>query len=112
MRGKALPSWLFLGAILVLSTVLGVLQYRWIGEVAVAARERMRGNLQSSLNRVNQDLNAEVSSAARALLPSGSPADPKEIERGVIGNLDHDTRAFRHIGIAVPRNGALALRLL
>jgi signal transduction histidine kinase len=112
MRGKALPSWMFLCAILVLSGVLGVLQYRWIGEVAVAARERMRGNLQSSLNRVNQDLNAEVSGAARALLPAGSPADPEEIEHGVIANLDRDTRAFRRLGIAVPRNGALALHVL
>src|SRR2546423_13035484 len=112
MRGRAIPSWLFLGALFVLCGMLGVLQYRWIGEVSIAARERMRGSLQASLNRVSQDFNTEISTAARALLPAGSPADAAAVERGVLANLDHLTRAFRRVAIAVPHNGALALRAL
>jgi signal transduction histidine kinase len=112
MRGRAISSWLFLGALFVLCGVLGVLQYRWIGEVSVAARERMHGSLQASLNRVSQDFNSEISSATRALMPAGSPADPEAVERGVLANLDHSLRPFQRIAIAVPRNGALVLRQL
>jgi signal transduction histidine kinase len=101
-----------LGALFVLCGVLGVLQYRWIGEVSIAARERMRGSLQASLNRVSQDFNTEISTAARSMLPVGSPADADAVERGVLVNFDHLTRAFRRVAIAVPRDGVLALRML
>ncbi len=48
---RAVLSWLFVGTLLVLCGVLGVLQYRWIGEVSLAARDRLRGSLQASLDR-------------------------------------------------------------
>src|SRR5437016_7745760 len=107
MRGRAIPSWLFLGALFVLCGVLGVLQYRWIGEVSVAARERMRGSLQASLNRVSQDFNSEISSAARALLPPGSPSEPDVIVREVFANVKRNPRVFQAVGVAVPVRGEL-----
>ena len=45
---RAMLSWLFVGALFILCGVLGGLQYRWIGEVSVAARERLRGSLQAN----------------------------------------------------------------
>ena len=65
-KRRALLSWLFVGSLLVLCGVLGVLQYRWIGEVSIASRERLRGSLESSLNRLSQDFNSEIAAASRA----------------------------------------------
>ena len=112
MRGRAVSSWLFLGTLFVLCGVLGVLQYRWIGEVSVAARERMRGSLQTSLNRVSQDFNTEISTAARAWMPSGSPADAAEVERGLAANLEHAGHPFSNVAVAVPRDGGITLHML
>src|SRR5215472_448497 len=112
MRNRAISSWLFLGTLFVLCGVLGVLQYRWIGEVSVAARERMRGSLQTSLNRVSQDFNSEISTAARAWMPSGSPADAEEVERGVLANLEHASHLFSDVAVAVPSDGGIALDVL
>lgn len=59
-----------------MSIVLGVVQYRWIGEVSEAERERLRTSLQTSLNRLSQDFSIEVRAAAAALLPDpGSTTD-------------------------------------
>ncbi len=73
-RRTALLSWLFVGALLVVCATLGILQYRWISEVNVAARDRMREGLRANLARLNQDFNSEIStgSAALARLP-GQP---------------------------------------
>src|ERR1035437_3770046 len=69
---RAVLSWLFVGTLLVLCGVLGVLQYRWIGEVSLAARARLHGNLQASLDRLSRDFNSEIATACRALLPANS----------------------------------------
>ena len=52
-RRRTTLSWLFVAGLFVLCGVLGVLQYRWIGEVSVAARDRLRGSLQANLNRLS-----------------------------------------------------------
>ena len=70
---RAVLSWLFVGMLLVLCGVLGVLQYRWIGEVSLAARDRLRGSLQANLDGLSRDFNSEIAEACRALLPANSP---------------------------------------
>src|ERR1035438_9081415 len=65
-------SWLVVAGLFMLCGVLGALQYRWIGEVSVAARDRLRGSLQASLNRLSLDFNTEIATACRALLPADS----------------------------------------
>jgi signal transduction histidine kinase len=112
MRGKAVSAWLFLGALFVLCGVLGILQYRWIGEVNTALRERLRGTLQASLSRASQDFNTEINTAARALIPSEAPTDAAGVERAVLGSLDRNLRAFQRIAVAEPANGDLVLRML
>jgi signal transduction histidine kinase len=117
-RRRAALYWLFVAGLFVLCGVLGVLQYRWIGEVSVAARDRLRGSLQASLNRLSLDFNSEIATACRALLPAApvslSPAAEadvavryaqwkKTLRRG---------QMFRHIAIAEPRNKDLVLRNL
>ena len=77
-RRRTTLSWLFVAGLFVLCGVLGLLQSRWIGEVSVAARDRLRGSLQASLYRLSLDFNTEIATACRALLPAvsgtGSPA--------------------------------------
>ena len=80
---RAALSWLFVAGLFVLCGVLGVLQYRWIGEVSVAARDRLRGSLQASLNRLSLDFSTEIATAARGLLPASSPSDSPATETEV-----------------------------
>src|SRR5260370_32423987 len=68
-------SWLFVAGLFVLCGVLGVLQYRWIGEVSVAARDRLRASLQASLERVSRDFQTELNTTFRALVPESPIPD-------------------------------------
>ena len=117
-RRTALLSWLFVGVVFALCGVLGVLQYRWIGEVSVAARERLRASLQSSLVRLNQDFNAEITSACRSVLPAGFGRGAEALEEELSGRYrqwkttSRHVRVFEHIALAVPRDGSVALRTL
>ena len=73
--GSSSISWLFVAAMFVLCAVLGALQYRWIGQVSVAERERLHQRLQADLNRLSQDFNSEFTVACRALAPAASAPD-------------------------------------
>jgi signal transduction histidine kinase len=47
----------------VLLGVLATLQYRWLGEISTAERERMQARLQTDARRFAQDFNAEMTKA-------------------------------------------------
>jgi signal transduction histidine kinase len=116
-RSTAL-SWLFVAGLFVLCGVLGILQYRWIGEVSVAARDRLRGTLQASLSRISLDFSSEIATAARALLPAGSEPGSVTAETEVATRyaqwkkIARHAQMFRHVAIAEPRNKSLLLRNL
>src|SRR5579872_6449624 len=82
-RRRALLSWLFVCALLALCGVLGVLQYHWIGEVTVAARDRLRGTLQASLIRTSADFNSELVAACGAILPASAYDDARDLQQQV-----------------------------
>ena len=107
-------SWLFVAGLFVLCGVLGVLQYRWIGEVSVAARDRLRGSLQASLNRLSLDFNTEIANAVRALLPPGPESAENEIAERFAQwkKTGRHGQMFRHIAVAQPKNKTFALRNL
>lgn len=111
-------SWLFVAGLFVLCGVLGALQYRWIGEVSVAARDRLRGSLQASLFRLSVDFNTEIANACRALLPSDAGPAGAAIEIEVSSRYAQwkttarRAQMFRHISIAEPRNKTMLLRNL
>ncbi len=115
---QAALSWLMVGALFVLCAVLGVLQYRWIGEVSVAAQERMQRSLQLSLGRMSQDFNQELLNACRALIPTLTPRDARAAESEVEAQFDQWKRnnrgglMFRRIAMAVPQGEELNLRIL
>ena len=111
-------SWVFLGTLLTLCAVLGVLQYRWIDEVSVAARERLRGSLQASLFRIGFDLNSEISAAWRALSPAVSEDDPQVTEKDLVMRYQvwqqsaRHRHMFRRIAIARAGESGTLLRML
>ena len=116
-RRTALSS-LFVAGLFVLCGVFGVLQYGWIGEVSAAARERLRGSLQASLNRISLDFGVEIATAVRALLPAGATTDSATVEAEVAERYAQwkttarHRQMFRHIALAEPRNKSLVLRIL
>ncbi|MCZ2147348.1 MAG: hypothetical protein LC126_06190 [Bryobacterales bacterium] len=61
-RRRAVFSWLFISLVAGLSLILGVLQYRWIGESAAPIRTHARG-LQSASAPL--DFNSELTAARR-----------------------------------------------
>jgi signal transduction histidine kinase len=113
-RRRALLSWAFVCALFSLCGVLAILQYRWIGEISVAARERLRGSLQATLFRLNQGLNSELATNLAGLLPPGGLSDPKTIQPDLVVRFDewkttHDRRMIRSLALALPRKDGLEL---
>ena len=83
---RGLASWVFLGGMLLLCGVLGFLQYRWIGAVSRAERERLRASLQESLEQLSEDFNLEIVTECGAIMPQGSsPMRPKRKQPSPIG---------------------------
>src|SRR3954468_3737518 len=108
-------DWLFVGALVALCGVLGVLQYQWIGEVSVAAGERMKGALRGNLMRLSQDFNTEIATSVRALAPAGvidAAAAESEFERRFeqVKNAQHGASLFRRVGFAVPDGDQIKLK--
>lgn len=59
------PGWRigFVVALLGLLATLATLQYRWLGQVSVGERERMRASLVTGADRFSQDFNREITRA-------------------------------------------------
>jgi signal transduction histidine kinase len=117
-RRRTLLSWVFVSAMFVLCGVLGVLQYRWIDEVSVAAHERLRGSLQASLRRLSHDFNSEITAACRALLPTAPLTDNHSAETEIATRYEvwrktsGHARLFRRVGLAVSRDHAIVFEAL
>src|SRR3954452_4066372 len=105
-------TWLFVGTLFVLCAVLGVLQYQWIGEVSVSLRDRLRAALQLNLARLSQDFNNEIASGYRSIAPVGA-ADAREAEALFLqqARRSTNTKLFRRMGLAIPRDGSATLQL-
>ncbi len=99
-------------ALFALCGVLGYLQYRWIGEVSRAERDRLRSSLQASLNRLSQDFNSEIAAACRALLPEAAPPEQEIAARFEQWRKSNQPALFARIGIATAEEGEPALRIL
>ncbi|MEO8595174.1 MAG: HAMP domain-containing sensor histidine kinase [Candidatus Solibacter sp.] len=107
-------SWLIVGGLFLLCGFLGVLQYRWIGEVSAAARDRLRGGLQASLFRISQEFSSELANACRALLVPSSGIPEKDIAANYAQwkNPGRNSQMFRHIAVAIPVKQSVELRML
>src|SRR5262245_19272578 len=59
---------LLLAVLLAAFAVLAILQYRWIGEVSEAERQRLQNSVQQATNRFAEEFNGEVTRALQALV--------------------------------------------
>ena len=100
-HGRRWFSWLALCLMFALCGTLGFLQYRWIGEVSVAARERLHGSLQASLMRLSQDFDDEIRSTSFALMPQGAAAGAGagSLERQLESRFRQWKASARHPGL-------------
>lgn len=115
-KRQARLSWLVLGGLGVLSGLLALLQYRWLGEVSFGERERMRAGLNTSLSRLSQDFNTDLTTACGALL---SPVEGEGDETGeaiyaaryaVWKENSHHAGLFKRVMLIVPKEDGVELR--
>ncbi len=71
--------WVFIAALVLLSGVLGYLQYHWIGAVSHAEQADLRERLEAGLNRVSRQLNTGLTSIAEGVIPA--TFNPKREDR-------------------------------
>jgi signal transduction histidine kinase len=119
---QTMLSWLFVGALIVLCGVLGVLQYRWIGEVTDAARDRLRAGLQANLGLLSREFNSEMNARIRELVATDRAESGLHLERQIAARYQHAKSTaqgavlFRRIAIAEPAReqfgGPVILRIL
>ena len=103
---------LAVGAMVGLCGVLGLLQYRWIGEVSVAERERLQRTLQGSLARVSQDFNEEIAVLCRTMV-RGEDGDGDYVGRLIAWQESgRHTGVLREAFIARPEGGEMRLERL
>src|SRR5438874_11417145 len=77
---RAKSSLILVGLLLILLPVLAVLQYRWIGEVSAAERDRLESSLRVASDRFATDFDAEFSRLANAFqIRDGFPETPDPI---------------------------------
>jgi signal transduction histidine kinase len=108
-------SWAGVSLLVLLCCVLAILQYRWIGEVAQAERQRLQEDLQSRLNLLRRGFDDQVSSRLNELIPLRSAIDRKGREQAYLelyrrAQEPKNTLALR-IGLAIPEDGSLRLEM-
>ena len=109
-------SWAAVTLLALLCAVVAVLQYRWIGEISGAERQRLQDQLRDELASFRSAFSDEIRSSAAALQTTAP-----EVERlgreGAYAARYREWKAsnrplFRRIAIAVPHDSALELELL
>lgn len=102
----------------ILGLVLAVLQYRWTGELSRAEQARLNAVLQQSLQRLTNDLEADLGSAFAMLQPTAEEVAALGREGAYLARLSRwrsqsqDARLFGAIGLAIPDNGQVVLKRL
>src|SRR5688572_28415714 len=90
MRREVISAVILVCVLLTTLVVLGILQYRWIGDVAEAERQRMQNSLEVATNRFAEAFNREV---IRALLTTSAGRRIQAIDDDKFGQLYLQWRA-------------------
>ena len=112
---KSLWAWLFVWTLFALCAVLGILEYRAIVEVSVAARERLRSSLEASLIAFSQDFDSEISAGAGSLVPD-TPENAQAAQNAFAALYARARqtpligRLFSRIAMAIPQKQGVELR--
>ena len=117
LKSRALVSWASVGLLGVLCLVLAALQYVWLGEISRAERVRLQDVLRSSVQRLAQDFNGEISAAVAAMRPSPERIEEAGREEAYAAQWLRWRESaaqpgiFRQAGLAIPNGDALTLLL-
>lgn len=109
-------SWAAVVLLAALCSLLAILQYRWIGEIRDAERERMHAQLQSQLEQVSRSFNTTLRTAVQALEPTA--AEVASAGRNAAYGVRYlkwrqdNPALFSRIGLAVPQADGVALEML
>jgi signal transduction histidine kinase len=113
---RTLVPWIYVCPLFILCGILGFLQYRLIGEVRDAARDRMRGSLRASLFRVSQEVDADIAGAVSAIAAQGTQTDAASAELQTRARYEQWKQSSRHgqmfrrVALAIPQGAVLQLR--
>ncbi|PYU76227.1 MAG: hypothetical protein DMG49_01810 [Acidobacteria bacterium] len=106
-------SWTCVTILVILCTVLALLQYRWIGEIADAEHGRLREDLQSRLRLLRRNFNDQISTACISFVPSRTQMENSGRDQAYLAQYRHAPESghqvVRRIALAVPKNGDLIL---
>jgi len=117
IRRRAPALWLFMALLVVLVCVLAVLQYNWIGEISVNEQKQRLIDLQVAANKLSSAFNAELNSAAEAILPSDQQVHDLGREKAYESRFAEwrasaaHPHLFRRAGVVSQENGRLVLRM-
>ena len=113
-RRRALLSWLVVCLLAVLCSVLGYLQYRWIGEISRAERERLHKSLEASLAQMANAFESELNAEIGENLPRALSTDREERERQYAGAYlpPREKHLVKSVSLAVPEGDGITLRTL
>jgi signal transduction histidine kinase len=106
-------SWAGVSLLVLLCSVLAILQYRWIGEVANAERQRLQEDLQSRLNLLRRGFDDQVSSRLSELIPSRLAIETRGWEQAWVEQYRRAQESKKplanRIGLAIPEGDSLQL---
>jgi signal transduction histidine kinase len=113
-RQRAWLPWISVGLLAALCSVLGVLQYRWIGEISNAERQNLQAALEDRLDDLRRDFNEQISRSESALQPTALQVERVGREAAYAAQFlqwkqTHEP-LFRRIALAVPEEDGLRLR--
>ncbi len=101
---RQLSNPVVLAALGIVLVALATLEYRWIGEISAAERERLERGLETSARLFRNDFNQELHRTAAAFLVD--PRDPNEVRPQVLTRLEE----WRASGGGLPALEAIYLQ--
>ncbi len=117
IKQRALVSWASVAVLAAICLVLAVLQYRWIGEVSVAEKERLHDSVNESLRRLSRDFNTEIQTIY-GLQPTREQVNQLGREEAYASKYMQWRETAAHVpvisqaGVAIPEDGEVKLFLI
>jgi signal transduction histidine kinase len=98
-----------------LCCVLAILQYRWLGELALAERKRLQDDLQSRLRLLQRSFDDQISSRTRELVPGRDAIEALGREQAYREQYrrvqESKPTLVGRVALAIPERGSLRLEI-
>jgi signal transduction histidine kinase len=117
IRRRAPVLWLFMALLVVLVCVLGVLQYKWIGEISVDEQKQRQYDLQAAANKLSSAFNTELANTAEAIQPRQTRVQEMGRQKAYESRYSEwrasaqHPRIIRRAAVVAPENSRLLLRM-